>query len=393
MAPGMEEILLRGIKRAKKSRQKSTRTSYDVQGKALPLLDTFDALSTKTPFSTPLLVQRLVIPYFLENVSVVVRSFTGSGKTLAYALPLIELSKKGALFAAVLVPSKALVRQVFRVVDEIRPEDLEIRGVYENVCVRDGTMEEHSADDLVAKRGILITTPEILAQDCSLGEITHLVIDEADVLINPSSLSLLGSILDRLDIKKIHFSCFSATMNDEVEEIVGSFNDVSKVSVEASKAVAHKFVFGTDERIKHLALLQLLGEGIESPALIFVKDADTGERLKGIVERSAVYDEKQRDSADIIDDFRLKKIWFLFTTDVLSRGVDFYNVRSVVSYDMPATKTQFVHRIGRINRNCEGQKAYTIYSRTDFKRLRAIVEFLDENRCAVPEYIRRLAAL
>jgi ATP-dependent RNA helicase DDX52/ROK1 len=397
----MEEILLRGIKRKRKSRKSKTEASYRVEGRSLPQLDAFTGLDTKVPFESPLLIQKLVIPYFFGHVNVVVRSFTGSGKTLAYALPLVEMAGRGRLFAVVLVPSTALVRQVFRVVDEIRNETLEVRGVYEDssgmVCLRENAAEHRMDDGSSAeessggKRRVLITTPETLVKmEIKLRKVTHLVIDEADVLVNTESLTLFSGILELLRIEKVHFSCFSATMNDEVEEIVGSFNEATRILVESSRPISHKFVFGTDERIKHLALLQLLREGVECPVLIFVGDVRTGEKLRGMVERSAVYDEKQRGSTEILDDFRLKRTWFLFTTDVLGRGVDFYNVRSVINYDLPATKTHFVHRVGRINRNCSGQSAYTIYIMSDFRRLRIIAEFLDENKSEVPEHIRRI---
>lgn len=392
----MEQILLRGIKTSKMRRERTAEWECNVEGTRLEPLD-FAALKTNAPFADPLPVQKTVMPYFLEGVNVAVRSFTGSGKTLAYCLPLAEIARREWMFGLVLVPTKALVRQVFRVINEIRSKRLDTAAVYrqdgEALWLSEnekGTISETNCGCLSdSKRTVLVATPEALLDISSHIEwkrVSHVVVDEADFLVEtPAFASILGC----LERERLHFSCFSATTSREVEEMLGTFKDVTRICVRLSRAVSHEFVFGTDERIKHMALQQVIANGIEAPALIFVKDRETGERLSALVDRSAVYSEDSANS--ILDDFRMKKIWYLFTTDALGRGVDFYSVRCVVNYDIPATKTQFVHRAGRVNRNSQGQRIFTIYTAADFRKIGMVVEFLDENSCFIPEHIRRIA--
>lgn len=81
-------------------------------------------------FVAPTVVQRCVIPYFLQtDCDVVARADTGSGKTAAYLIPLIQLvlqfkyegadfmrslQNKKAPFALLLAPSRELADQIHR---------------------------------------------------------------------------------------------------------------------------------------------------------------------------------------------------------------------------------------------------------------------------------------
>ena len=68
-------------------------------------------------------VQNVVIPEFLKNKDVIVKSCTGSGKTLAYLIPLfqklITYSKespiKNRILSVIMLPSRELSIQVFNV--------------------------------------------------------------------------------------------------------------------------------------------------------------------------------------------------------------------------------------------------------------------------------------
>jgi len=423
----IEDILLKGIRPKRQKRAPKEDVKYEIDGEKLMHLDGFELLAAKLAFESPLLVQKIVIPYFLSGINVIVRAFTGSGKTLSYCLPLVELGMQKDVFGVVIVPSAALVKQVLMCLDEIKGRQMRVRGVYayangmklmrcENNRVVDEEVlaVEKAVGDafLNTNARVLVATPEGLLRVCEnvkISGITHLVIDEADFLICKNSIEQFGRILRVLDLRSAHVSCFSATINEYVAEVMDAISNVTKIHIWSKRYFDHEFVFGTNRRIKHLALMQVIADGVESPALIFVRDEATGEMLSKMLEKSAVYTECKcqqegdmcKGSADcgehcvpdmsIIDDFRMKKTWYLFATDSLSRGVDFYNVRSVINYDIPDTKTQFVHRAGRVNRNCSGQKIYSIYSREDFERMGVVVDFLEENGHRVPEHIAKIA--
>jgi superfamily II DNA/RNA helicase len=203
-------------------------------------------------------------------------------------------------------------------------------------------------------------------------------------MIHKDSLNLFKSLSSILNSCTV--SVFSATLNREVEKILGMFKDFTKIYLSNKGSISHKFVFGTKDQIKHLSLEQIIEEGVEVPCLVFVNSKEIGIKLSERIPRSAFFD----NSTHLLDDFRLKKIWFLFTTDILSRGVDFINTKSVINYDFPRNKTIFIHRAGRVNRNTTGQKVITIYTVEDFKKLKEIVEILKENGSRVEEHIEKL---
>lgn len=42
--------------------------------------------------------------------------------------------------------------------------------------------------------------------------------------------------------------------------------------------------------------------------------------------------------------------WILITTDVLARGIDFPELKTVINYDMPTSIVNYIHRVGRTGR-------------------------------------------
>jgi ATP-dependent RNA helicase DDX52/ROK1 len=71
---------------------------------------------------------------------------------------------------------------------------------------------------------------------------------------------------------------------------------------------------------------------------------------------------KKEERDEIVKQFRLGKVWVLICTDVMSRGIDFKNVNTVVNYDFPQSITSYIHRIGRTGRAGRKGTAITYYS-------------------------------
>ena len=95
--------------------------------------------------------------------------------------------------------------------------------------------------------------------------------------------------------------------------------------------------------------------------------------------------------------FRQGQIWVLISTDLLSRGVDFRGVNTVVNYDIPNTVAAYIHRAGRTGRNIRpgrqisngdtsilgdspkphDQHCVTFYTKEDLSYLRPIAALID----------------
>ena len=61
-------------------------------------------------------------------------------------------------------------------------------------------------------------------------------------------------------------------------------------------------------------------------------------------------DLKQIGRDSVMRDFRSGVIRVLVTTDLLSRGIDVYQVSLVINYEIPKEKETYIHRIGRSGR-------------------------------------------
>ena len=57
-----------------------------------------------------------------------------------------------------------------------------------------------------------------------------------------------------------------------------------------------------------------------------------------------------RDRIDIMNSFRNGETRILISTDLLARGIDIQQISLVINYDIPLSKENYIHRIGRSGR-------------------------------------------
>jgi hypothetical protein len=101
---------------------------------------------------------------------------------------------------------------------------------------------------------------------------------------------------------------------------------------------------------KLLALRQMLTAGLKPPVLVFVSSKERAKALHAELMYESVHvdsihaDQSQAARAAAITSFRKGTTWVLIATDLLARGMDFLGVQTVVNYDFPNTKTDYIHR-------------------------------------------------
>jgi ATP-dependent RNA helicase DeaD len=316
-------------------------------------------------------IQEAVIPVLLSGRDVVGQAHTGSGKTAAFALAMLqEIQPKQGIQGLIMAPTRELAMQIS---DEIKKfgkhTGIRIATVY------GGQGMGIQLDALHRGVEIVVATPGRLIDHLKRGsielrDISHIVLDEADTMLDMGFVDDISFILDLAPEERI-MSLFSATMPTEILRLSEEYLKNPK-----------QFLLDADD---------LSGEGIDQSYLV-IKDRDKFKYLidfikpiKGqiIVFCSTKYrtrdvakflhqekynavaiegDMSQHRREQSMGKFRSGKADILVATDVASRGIDVPRVELVINYDVPNQEMAYFHRIGRTARAGAKGRAITFVS-------------------------------
>jgi len=317
-------------------------------------------------FTEPTPIQNQAIPLALDGHDILGLAQTGTGKTLAFGLPLIQnlLAEPGkpaprTVRALILAPTRELVNQI---ADSLRPlahgTPLRIATVVGGQSVnRQIEMLARGTDILVATPGRLIDLMDRGA--VQLSTVRHLVLDEADQMLDLGFIHALRKIAPRLGTPR-QTMLFSATMPKQMEELSRAYlTNPRRVQVAPpGKAVdtVTQSVHFLDRAAKPERLRDILSRDLDALALVFARTKHGAEKLmKQLVadgyNAASIHGNKsqgQRDRA--IREFREGTVTVLVATDVAARGIDIPGVAYVINYDLPDAPESYVHRIGRTAR-------------------------------------------
>lgn len=326
---------------------------YNVPEWLVNNIETF--LKLKTPTS----VQMQAIPCVLSGEPLIVSAPTGSGKTLAFLLPLLSLlkapSRRDYCRGLVLVPTRELAVQSMRELDMLR-------GTKNFRCILLQKMKQEKQ-----RCDIGVTTPLKLVQLLRDGwvhlrDTRHVILDEADRLLDMGFAAQIDEIFSHLTVEETQFLFFSATVPENVQQLVDSVvTGATRISIGAPMAAAaeidQRLLFVTNEDGKLPIFRQLVSDGeMRAPTLVFVQSIDRAKELFKELVFDGIYadvihaDRPKTERDRIVQGFREKKIWVLICTDLMARGVDFKGVNVVLSWDLPQSATAYIHRIGRTGR-------------------------------------------
>lgn len=360
-------------------------------------------------FPEPTPVQRQAIPSLLEGRDLLVGAPTGSGKTLAYVVPLLEhLSRSespGKPRAVIILPTTPLAAQVHRELRRLAGRR-RIRAVLltSKAVEKGGGFER--ADVVIAAPLRLAHAVEAGALD--LSGVNRLVLDEADKVFEQGFLPQIDAVLRSLKHPQLVSALFSATLPERVEELARNFlKDPLRILVgerdAAARSVRQRLVYVGSEEGKLLGLRQeLSGGGLRPPALVFVQSQDRAEQLFQALRFDSPFGEgglptdvmhagcskAHRERA--LEQFRLGRTGVLVATEVLARGMDFKGVNTVVNYDCPWSRSEYVHRVGRTGRGGMRGDAVTFYTDEDKPHLRMVASVIAASGSDVPGWMLRL---
>ncbi|MGE8320924.1 MAG: DEAD/DEAH box helicase [Comamonas sp.] len=344
----------------------------------------------------PTPIQQQSVPAVLAGRDLWACAPTGSGKTAAYLLPLLQQwQASGAarantgfvrtLGTLIVVPTRELALQVHEMLsDLVQPlqQPPRCRVVYGGVSINPQMMQlRGSADFLVATPGRLLDLVEHNA--VRLGSVQHLVLDEADRLLEPGFADELNRVLALLPAQR-QTLLFSATFPQNVEALAGRLlHEPVRVQVDADTDAEHasspenivQRAIAVDSTRRTQLLRQLLQDGQGSPdwerALVFVAKRHTAEMLADKLYRAGIYattfhgDMSQGARREVLEQFKDKRWQLLITTDLAARGIDIAQLPVVVNYDLPRSPADYIHRIGRTGRAGHAGTAITFVTPSD----------------------------
>ena len=316
-------------------------------------------------------IQEAVIPVLLTKRDVVGQAHTGSGKTAAFALSMLQdIQPRNGIQGLIVAPTRELAAQITGEIKKF--------GKYTKIrvaTVYGGQGMGIQLDALDRGVEIVVATPGRLIDHLKRGsielrDITHIVLDEADTMLDMGFIDDIQFILDLAPEDRV-MSLFSATMPTEILRLSEEYLNNPK-----------QFLLDADD---------LSGEGIDQAYLV-IKDRDKFKYLidfikpvrgQSIVFCSTKYrtrdvakflhqekfnavaiegDMSQHRREQSMGKFRSGKADILVATDVASRGIDVPRVELVINYDVPNQELTYFHRIGRTARAGAEGKAITFVS-------------------------------
>jgi superfamily II DNA/RNA helicase len=340
--------------------------------------------------TAPFAVQELVIPDVLAGHDVLGQSPTGSGKTLAFGIPLIERLKDSDArpSALVLAPTRELALQI---VEELRPtanaRALSIAAVYGGAGIVKQARLAARAHILVATPGRLLDLIE--RREVSLDRVRVLVLDEADRMLDMGFRPAVDRIV-KMTSRERQTMLFSATLEGEVGRIAKAYTQNPRRHehshpVERKGDVEHRFVTVAHER-KVAHLVSELNDAERGRTLVFVRTKRGADRLVKRLASSRVQavamhgDKSQGQRERALANFEAGVVDTLVATDVAARGIDVAGITHVINYDIPATREDYVHRIGRTARAGASGVGVTLVTHDQTRELSGMIGSLGLHR-------------
>ena len=342
-------------------------TEFEKLGLEKKLLDVLNDAGFTIPFP----IQERAIPVLLAGNDVIGQAHTGTGKTAAYALPMLQLvTSKQGIQGIIMAPTRELALQI----------TAEINRFAKNTGIKTATIYGGQGmgiqlDALRKKPEIIVATPGRLIDHLKRGTIKlnnvkHVVLDEADVMLDMGFVEDIEFILD-LTPEKRNTSLWSATMPPEIMRLAETnMESPKRILVDSDDlsgdGIDQSFLIIKD-REKPKFLLDFI-DGNIGQCIVFcstkIRTRDVAKVLYKSGEKvvSIEGDMSQHKREESMNKFKKSKADILVATDVAARGIDVPKVALVINYDIPNQDMVYFHRIGRTARAGAKGRAITLVS-------------------------------
>jgi len=350
-------------------------------------------------FTEPTPVQIASIPAGLQGRDLLASASTGSGKSAAFGIPILQAlidEPRGKTRVLILAPTRELAAQIAAHLQALaRHTTIKVAAIFGGVGF--GAQVTHfrrGTDIIVATPGRLL---DHLNQGTgSLDDVSTVVIDEADRMLDMGFLPDVRRVLKRVPARK-QTLFFSATIPAPIatlsKEILRNPVRVDLAPQTAPAIGITQTVYTIDQHRKTDLLVELLKDNVIYSAIVFTRTKSRANRLAAALDKHKVRverihgDRSQAQRTRALEDFKLGKFRILVATDIAARGIDIVELGHVINYDVPMVPEDYVHRVGRTARAKATGDAITFVSGDEEKYFAQIERSLGRrlDRAKVPE--------
>ena len=342
-------------------------TSYALSGPLLAALTTLGYTHT-----TP--VQAATLPRAMQGESLIVRYQTGSGKTHAFLIPIFSaLKPHGGLQTIVVSPTRELAMQSFLFAKTLNDA---LGNPFKIVVLQGGFDKQRDGEKLNAEPDLLFITPgrmmdidRFIKKD-SLAKIKKIVLDEADMLMDPSFIESTLTVLSLLSQPQI--LVFSASMAAPLLNRVAKYFRPDSIIEPKEKTINPTGVRHALIDIKHQDPIQAIIDFIDitKPYFLLVF-ASRVQRVVSLatsllsrnLKVASLHGELQaRERRHLLKRIQEGEFQIVIDSDIASRGMDLPNVSDVLSVDLPQDLDYYFHRAGRAGRFKNDGQSYVLYN-------------------------------
>ncbi len=351
-------------------------------------------------FTRPTPIQSDAIPHALAGRDLLACAATGSGKTAAFLLPILHAlipRPRGTTRALVLTPTRELAAQILEDLNDLAVHTpITAAAIYGGVGMGP---QEHALRSGV---DVVIATPGRLLDHLrqpytSFAGLQHLVLDEADRMLDMGFLPDIRRVLKQLPAKR-QTLFFSATMPGPIGQLAQEMlHRPATINLERKAAPAvgiTQAAYPVAQELKSSLLLQLLVRGDMQEVLVFTRTKHRADRLQKFLARHEISAERihgnrsQPQRTEALAGFKSGKYRVLVATDIAARGIDVEELGHVVNFDVPMAPEDYIHRVGRTGRAEATGDAFTFVSKEEEQDLADIERKLGRRlqRVILPDF-------
>ncbi|MEM7499243.1 MAG: DEAD/DEAH box helicase [Pseudomonadota bacterium] len=341
-------------------------TLTDIDFKALGLAEPVLRALAERGHTVPTPIQAKAIPPLLDSADMLGIAQTGTGKTGAFVLPLLDTLSRAKRQPAsagpralILAPTRELAIQIGEEIGAYA-KHLRLRHTVIFGGVGYGPQKRALAQGV----DIVVATPGRLIDHMDqgtlrLGALTHLVLDEADRMLDMGFIRDVRKIAAVLPAERQSL-LFSATMPDSVARLAGDLlRDPVRVEVAPQSTPIERIT----QDVHHMPagekldfLTDLVRDRTFSRVIVFTRTKHRANRVaeklaKSGITAEAIHGSKSQGARQrALGGFKAGGIRVLVATDIAARGIDVDEVSHVINFELPNEPESYVHRIGRTAR-------------------------------------------